>query len=95
MADRLHRPPRRPAFLAASEVRPSASARRRTVIAVAVLAVVSIVAAPVSAGSLIDLDRHGALEALERSNSAHHAKVRAILEGVVLTHLRGEIVPLR
>ena len=31
----------------------------------------------------VDLDAPGALEALERSNPAHHEKVRRILEGVV------------
>jgi len=34
-------------------------------------------------GPVIDLDRPGALEALQRSNPAHYAKVRQIMEGVV------------
>ena len=39
----------------------------------------------VGAGPTVDLDRPGALEALERSNPAHAAKVRLILEGVART----------
>jgi hypothetical protein len=34
-------------------------------------------------GPVIDLDRPGALEALQRSNPAHYAKVRQIIAGVV------------
>ena len=40
---------------------------------------------PVAAGPTIDLDRPGALEALERTNPDHAAKVRRILEGVART----------
>jgi len=36
-----------------------------------------------TAGPVIDLDRPGALEALQRSNPAHYAKVRQIMDGVV------------
>jgi len=35
-----------------------------------------------TAGSVIDLDRPGALEALQRSTPAHYAKVRQIMDGV-------------
>lgn len=34
-------------------------------------------------GPLIDLDRPGALEALQRSNPAHYEKVRQIMDGVL------------
>ena len=34
-------------------------------------------------GPVIDLDRPGVLETLQRSNPAHYAKVRQIIEGVV------------
>jgi hypothetical protein len=111
----------------------------------AVLSLVLLCGAPAAAGPTIDLDRPGALAALEQANPAHHAKVRLILAGasrnpdsdvprwmrvgfdahdvsyapivltshpakrrlsfalddtryvavIVLTHLRGDIVPLK
>ena len=46
------------------------------------LANVLLVPAAVTGGPAIDLDRPGALPALEQANPAHYAKVRLILEGV-------------
>ena len=37
---------------------------------------------PALAGPTVDLDRPGALAALEQTNPAHHAKVKLILAGV-------------
>ena len=127
-------------------------ARLLTLVVLALLVVTVPSPPPSAAGPTVDLDRHaidldrpGALEALEQGNPAHYAKVKVILEGIarqrdadvprwmrvgfdahdvsyapivltshpakrrlsfalddtryvaviVLTHLRGDIVPLR
>jgi hypothetical protein len=50
----------------------------------AMLAIVTpVAAAPIPPTRTVDLDAPGALEALERSNPAHHEKVRKIVEGVI------------
>jgi hypothetical protein len=51
-------------------------------IGLALLGAVLVAPAAVDAGPTIDLDRPGALAALEQTNPAHHAKVRLILDGV-------------
>ena len=61
-------------------------AARLAVAALGLLSTVLLVSGLARAGGTIDLDRPGALEALDRSNLAHAAKV---------PHLRGDIVPLR
>ena len=53
------------------------------VLALALTASSGAWAAAPKAGPVIDLDRPGALEALQRSNPAHYAKVRQIMDGVV------------
>ena len=59
----------------------------RTALALFVLAMLATVglaaAAPATPTRTIDLDRPGALEALEQSNPVHHEKVLKIVEGIV------------
>jgi hypothetical protein len=52
------------------------------VIGLAMLAAMLFAPGAVSGGPTIDLDRPGALAALEQSNPAHYAKVKLILQGV-------------
>jgi hypothetical protein len=59
----------------------------RNALALFVLAMLATVAlaaaAPFTPTRTIDLDRPGALEALEQSNPVHHEKVLKIVEGIV------------
>lgn len=56
---------------------------RRVAMAALVVLCTSVAAAPTSADRAVDLDAPGALQALKRSNPAHHEKVQRILEGIV------------
>ena len=59
----------------------------RTALALFVLAMLATVglaaAAPITPTRSIDLDRPGAMEALEQANPVHHEKVLKIVEGIV------------
>lgn len=55
----------------------------RMAVAALALLCTSVAAAQTPAARTVDLDAPGALEALERSNPAHHEKVKRILEGIV------------
>ena len=59
-------------------------ARPFAVTVLGTLAILTLTAAgPVTLTRTVDLDRPGALEALERSNPTHYEKVLKIVEGVV------------
>lgn len=55
---------------------------RLVLVASVLLWLLSIAAAPVNAGPVVDLDAPGVLDSLQRSSPAHYEKVRMILAGV-------------
>jgi hypothetical protein len=57
-------------------------ATRLAVAALVLLWSAVVTSTPALAGPTVDLDQPGALQALERTNPAHYAKVRLILQGV-------------
>ena len=57
-------------------------ARLLAVAPLALIPLLTLAGGLATAGSTIDLDRPGALAALEQENPAHYSKVRLILEGM-------------